>query len=170
MKCTAFEDNSGALHMAKFHKMRPRTKHINQVYHHFRSHVRDGKISIHAISTTDQIADIFTKPLDQNSFVRLRRKYLHWWFKKTHTHTHTTHMIHSKSRECKENRLFPKIEFSWMINFSENHVAPCWQLQVQHCQWWHHTDTIDDWECSLFYFYIHLIYNFSFTRSLYCTT
>ena len=76
--CKAFEDNSGALHMAKVHKMRPRTKHINQVYHHFRSHVRDGKISIHAISTTDQIADIFTKPLDQNTFVRLRRKYLHW--------------------------------------------------------------------------------------------
>ena len=76
--CKAFEDNSGALHMANIHKMRPRTKHINQVYHHFRSHVRSGEIVVHAISTVDQIADILTKPLDQNTFVRLRKKYLKW--------------------------------------------------------------------------------------------
>jgi hypothetical protein len=34
--CKAFEDNSGALEMAKTPKMRPRTKHINIKYHHFR--------------------------------------------------------------------------------------------------------------------------------------
>ena len=76
--CKAFEDNSGALHMATIHKIRPRTKHINQVYHHFRSYVRSGEIVVHAISTVDQIADIFTKPLDQNTFVRLRKKHLKW--------------------------------------------------------------------------------------------
>ena len=76
--CKAFEDNLGALHMATIHKMRPRTKHINQTYHHFRSHVRNGDVTVHAISTCDQIADIFTKPLDQNTFVKLRRKYLKW--------------------------------------------------------------------------------------------
>ena len=32
--CLAFEDNSGALELACFPKMR-RTKHINQFYHHF---------------------------------------------------------------------------------------------------------------------------------------
>jgi hypothetical protein len=34
--CKAFEDNNGALEMATAHKLRPRTKHINVKYHHFR--------------------------------------------------------------------------------------------------------------------------------------
>jgi len=33
--CKAFEDNSGALELSLVPKMRPRTKHINNVYHHF---------------------------------------------------------------------------------------------------------------------------------------
>jgi hypothetical protein len=30
-----FEDNAGAIQLAKVPKMRPRTRHINQKYHHF---------------------------------------------------------------------------------------------------------------------------------------
>jgi hypothetical protein len=37
--CKAFEDNSGALELARLPKLRPRTKHINVVYHHFRDFV-----------------------------------------------------------------------------------------------------------------------------------
>ena len=37
--CTVFEDNSGARELARLPKIRPRTKHINQLYHHFREHV-----------------------------------------------------------------------------------------------------------------------------------
>ena len=33
--CTVFEDNSGALELARLPKIRPRTKHITQSYHHF---------------------------------------------------------------------------------------------------------------------------------------
>ena len=33
--CNIFEDNSGALEIAKFPNMRSRTKHINLKYHHF---------------------------------------------------------------------------------------------------------------------------------------
>jgi hypothetical protein len=33
--CTAFEDNAGAIELAKVPKMRPRTKHITPKYHHF---------------------------------------------------------------------------------------------------------------------------------------
>ncbi len=71
--CKVFEDNSGALELAKLPKMRPRTKHINVCYHHFREHVRNGLIKIFPIDTKEQIADIFTKPLSQNSFVRHRK-------------------------------------------------------------------------------------------------
>ena len=60
--CKAFEDNSGALEMARVHKLRLQTKHINIKYHHFREAVREGQISIHKIDTTQQEADIFTKP------------------------------------------------------------------------------------------------------------
>ena len=36
IKCKVFEDNSGALEMAKEYKYRPRTKHLNNRLHHFR--------------------------------------------------------------------------------------------------------------------------------------
>ncbi len=71
--CKVFEDNSGALELAKLPKMRPRTKHINVCYHHFREHVRNGLIKIFPIDMKEQIVDIFTKPLSQNSLVRHRK-------------------------------------------------------------------------------------------------
>ena len=70
--CKAFEDNSGALELARTPKMRPRTKHINLVYHHFREYVHRKEIIIHPIRTDDQLADIFTKPLGQNIFTKHR--------------------------------------------------------------------------------------------------
>ena len=44
--CQSFKDKSGALELAHAPKMGPRTKHINQVYHHFRDFVQNGKINI----------------------------------------------------------------------------------------------------------------------------
>ena len=76
--CKAFEDNSGALEIAKLPKMRPRTKHINNIYHHFRSYVKEGHITVHPITSKNQIADLFTKPLAQNLFVPLRIKLMGW--------------------------------------------------------------------------------------------
>ena len=57
VRCKAFEDNEGTLKLVLVHKLRPRTKHINSKYHHFRSHVRTGRITIHAIDTKEQIVD-----------------------------------------------------------------------------------------------------------------
>jgi hypothetical protein len=76
--CEAFEDNEGALEMARSPKMRPRTKHINIKYHHFRDAVTKGDIMIYAIDTKEQQADIFTKPLDQKSFIYLRGLIMGW--------------------------------------------------------------------------------------------
>ena len=72
--CTLFEDNNGAIELAKAPKYRPRTKHIALKCHHFREHVKNGSVLISAINTRDQIADIFTKALDEQTFVYLRRK------------------------------------------------------------------------------------------------
>jgi hypothetical protein len=49
--CKLFEDNSGALEQARVAKYRPRTRHINAAWHHFRSYVVDKLISVHAIDT-----------------------------------------------------------------------------------------------------------------------
>ena len=38
--CTVFEDNNGALELAKTPKLRPRRKHISLKYHHLRDKVR----------------------------------------------------------------------------------------------------------------------------------
>ncbi|KAL7475408.1 hypothetical protein ACHAW6_001324 [Cyclotella cf. meneghiniana] len=70
--CKAFEDNSGALELARLPKLRPRTKHINICYHHFREHVRKGLIKIYPIDMQDQVADVLTKPLPQNAFCHHR--------------------------------------------------------------------------------------------------
>jgi hypothetical protein len=46
---TAFEDNSGALELANAPKMRPRTNHINLVFHHFRDYLCRGLIVIYPV-------------------------------------------------------------------------------------------------------------------------
>lgn len=72
--CKAFEDNSGALELARLPKMRPRTKHINCSYHHFREAVRKGEVSIFPCDTLDMLADMLTKPLPQNLLVKHRKR------------------------------------------------------------------------------------------------
>ena len=74
--CKAFEDNSGALEMAKVPKMRPRTKHLNNVYHHFRESIQNNEVTLIAVRTNDQLADLLTKPLPDNLFQRFRDKVL----------------------------------------------------------------------------------------------
>jgi Reverse transcriptase (RNA-dependent DNA polymerase) len=76
--CKVFEDNSGALIMAQSPKIRPRTKHINIKYHHFRQAVENKDISIHKIDTKDQLADILTKPLTSDLFFKFRLAIMGW--------------------------------------------------------------------------------------------
>jgi hypothetical protein len=76
--CKVFEDNEGAIEIAKVPKMRPRTKHLNIKYHHFREEVKKGTVSINHVGTKDQIADIFTKPLEESLFKKLRERIMGW--------------------------------------------------------------------------------------------
>ena len=76
--CKVFEDNSGALEIAKVHKYRPRTKHLNVRLHHFREHVNNGTITILPIDTKDQLADYLTKPLNHTDLIRLRERVMGW--------------------------------------------------------------------------------------------
>jgi hypothetical protein len=76
--CKAFKDNAGALELAKMPKLRPRTKHIATKYHHFREYVSTKRIALMKVTTTDQIADIFTKPLPVELFTKHRLSLLGW--------------------------------------------------------------------------------------------
>jgi hypothetical protein len=49
-----------------------RTKHIDIRHHFLRDHQQKGDIEVFHISTESQLADIFTKPLDEKTFCRLR--------------------------------------------------------------------------------------------------
>ncbi len=66
--CKVFEDNSGALELARLPKFHPHTKHINICYHHFCKHVRNGLIKIFPVGTENQITDALTIALSQNIF------------------------------------------------------------------------------------------------------
>ena len=57
MMCVVFEDNNGAIKLAKTPKMRPRTKHLSIKYHHFSSFVAKGVIRTLKVDTAEQEAD-----------------------------------------------------------------------------------------------------------------
>ena len=50
-----------------------RTKNIDIRHHFLRDHVQKGDITLEFVSTKDQLADIFTKPLSEEQFVDIRR-------------------------------------------------------------------------------------------------
>ena len=76
--CEVFEDNSGALEIARIHKYRPRTKHLNVKLHHFRSYVDSKEITIKYIRTDQQLADYLTKPLSIELLERHRKAIMGW--------------------------------------------------------------------------------------------
>jgi hypothetical protein len=67
-------DNESAIRMADNPVEHSRTKHIAIRYHFLRDHQQKGDIEIAYINTKDQLADIFTKPLDEQTFTKLRHE------------------------------------------------------------------------------------------------
>jgi hypothetical protein len=67
-------DNESAIRMADNPVEHSRTKHIAIRYHFLRDHQQKGDIKISYINTKDQLADIFTKPLVEQSFTKLRHE------------------------------------------------------------------------------------------------
>jgi hypothetical protein len=65
-------DNESAIRLADNPVEHSRTKDIDIRYHFLRDHQQKGDISIFHISTENQLADIFTKPLDEKTFCSLR--------------------------------------------------------------------------------------------------
>ncbi|WVZ76650.1 hypothetical protein U9M48_024606 [Paspalum notatum var. saurae] len=65
-------DSTSAISVAKNPVLHSRTKHIDVRFHFLRDHYEKGDIDlVHAVSA-NQLADIFTKPLEFDAFARLR--------------------------------------------------------------------------------------------------
>jgi hypothetical protein len=64
-------NNTSAISVAKNPMLHSKTKHIEVRYHFLRDNVEKGKITLIHVPTHDQLADIFTKTLDQATFTRL---------------------------------------------------------------------------------------------------
>jgi hypothetical protein len=64
-------DNGSAIRMSDNPVEHNRTKHIDIQHHFFRDHQQKGDIEVFYVSTENQLADIFTKPLDESTFCRL---------------------------------------------------------------------------------------------------
>jgi hypothetical protein len=67
-------DNESAISMTNNPVEHNRIKHIDIRYHFLRDHQQRGDIEIAYVSTKEQIADIFTKPLDEKTFIKLRNE------------------------------------------------------------------------------------------------
>jgi len=70
--CHVFEDNHGALELARTPKLRPHTKHLNIKYWHFIEYVTQHNIVILPVHTKKHLANIFTKPLPKDMFENFR--------------------------------------------------------------------------------------------------
>ena len=70
-KTPIFCDNTSAIAISHNPVMHSRTKHIDVRYHFIRDHIERGDVELHFIPTDKQLADIFTKPLDDKTFQRL---------------------------------------------------------------------------------------------------
>ncbi|GKC48334.1 retrovirus-related pol polyprotein from transposon TNT 1-94 [Tanacetum coccineum] len=67
-----FCDNTSAIAISNYLVLHSRTKHIDIRYHLFRDHIFKGDIELHFIPTEYQLASIFTKPLDEPTFIILK--------------------------------------------------------------------------------------------------
>jgi hypothetical protein len=67
-------DNESVIRMANNPIEHSRIKHIDIRYHFLRDHQQQADIAIDYVSTHNQLADIFTKPLDEKTFRKLRNE------------------------------------------------------------------------------------------------
>ena len=67
-----FVDNKSAIALAKNPVFHDRSKHIDTRYHYIRECITRKEVQLEYVKSNDQIADIFTKLLKYEDFIRLR--------------------------------------------------------------------------------------------------
>ena len=67
-------DNVGATQLSSNPIFYSRIKHVAIDYHFLRDQVQSGALQVAHVSSTDQLADLLTKPLPRSQFQNLRDK------------------------------------------------------------------------------------------------
>ena len=67
-------DNISAIQLTKNLILHSRTKHIKIRHHFIREHVKDGNIVLDYVRTSNQLANIFTKPVGEDQFCKIQRE------------------------------------------------------------------------------------------------
>ena len=74
ISCRVFEDNNGALLLARTkQRITNRTKYFLVKWHFFWHHVTNGNVQVLKIATTNQLANYLTKGLNRETFERIRK-------------------------------------------------------------------------------------------------
>ena len=68
-------DNTSAISLSKNLVQHSKAKHIPIKYHYLREQATNKNIKLNYIPTKKQVADIFTKPLNKDVFVHLRKMF-----------------------------------------------------------------------------------------------
>ena len=66
------EDNQSAISMSKNPQFHGRTKHIEIKYHFIQEQVNSGTVELKHCPTEEMVADMLTKGLPRDKFVKLR--------------------------------------------------------------------------------------------------
>ena len=69
---TIFEDNQGTIALAESVYISRRSKHIDVRFHFVRDKIQRGDITLQHVPSSQQLSDIFTKPLTTVAFRRIR--------------------------------------------------------------------------------------------------
>ncbi|KAG6418439.1 hypothetical protein SASPL_120643 [Salvia splendens] len=69
---TIFVDNKSAIALSKNPVFHNRSKHIDIRFHYIRECVANQEIQVKYVKSQDQVADIFTKPLKFEDFIKIR--------------------------------------------------------------------------------------------------
>nr|UBX54600.1 transposon Ty3-I Gag-Pol polyprotein [Lupinus angustifolius] len=74
--CTPLKcDNTNVINLTKNPIMHSRTKHIDIRHHFLRDHVQKKDVFVEFVDTHNQLADIFTKPLEKEPFYKIRLEF-----------------------------------------------------------------------------------------------
>jgi hypothetical protein len=67
-------DNESVVKLTNNLVQHQRTKHIDIRHHFIRDHQQKGDIAIESVGIEDQLADLFTKPLNEKRFYKLKNE------------------------------------------------------------------------------------------------